>query len=193
MKDIFHISYDTLPVSVNDYLKPSSRMQGNRRVHFMYESQEAKDFKKMFSSYLKREIRKQGWNIEDTNEGHWHLDCVFVQARTNQDNNNYYKILLDSMTGHVIADDKNVLPRTMRVFYDSKNPRFYAKLYRSDSYGIWETKDKFDKFYESNCALCTKNKDKCSFLKKALESRLDEESIPAKQGFNSCSKIRVKK
>src|SRR5699024_10837209 len=110
-----------------------------------------------------------------------------------QDCNSYYKIMLDSMTDYIIADDKNVLPRTMRVVYDSKNPRFYAKLHRSDSHGIWENKDKFNQFYQSSCALCTKDKDKCSFLKKALEGRINEEAIPFKHGFEKCNKIKGNK
>lgn len=176
MKNTFMIEYDELPVSVNNYLKPTSRMINGKPVAYLYETKNAKDFKKRFKAYLKREIGKQKWEVEQTKDGHWILECVFVQARTNQDNNNYYKILCDSLTeAGVINDDRNILVQTKRVLYDSKNPRFYALLRKADYVGIFNTKESYNNFIKDNCNKCKKDRFKCSVLKKALEGRLQED------------------
>lgn len=185
---MFVIEYDDLPVSVNNYLKPTSRMVNGKPVAYLYETKEAKDFKKRFGAYLKREIKKQKWDKEVTKDGHWILQCIFIQSRTNQDNNNYYKILCDSLTEYgVINDDRNILVQTKRVMYDSKRPRFYAVLKKSDYIGVFNNKDSLDKFIENNCSLCKRNKDKCSILKKALEGRIQEDLI-LENNVYTCSK-----
>ena len=186
----FKIEFDELPVSVNKYLKPSAKIVGGRPMIHMYESKEAKDFKKRFTAYLKREVKKQGWNIEDTSNGHWYLDCVFYQSRTNEDNNNYYKILCDSLTGVVIEDDKNLLVRTQRVLYDSKNPHFLARLHSVNYTGIFNSDNEYERFFENNCGNCRKNSDKCTILKKAKEGRIQEELTKSNEQI-SCSKIKL--
>lgn len=175
MKDKFIIQYDELPVSVNNYLKPASRIVAGRPLAYLYETTEAKDFKKRFGAYLKREVKKQEWDKSVTSEGHWILECIFVQARTNQDNNNYYKILCDTLTGIVTEDDKNILVQTKMVMYDAKNPRFIAILKKAPYIGIFKDDAKYDEFIEHNCLNCKKNQEKCSILKKAREGRIQEE------------------
>ncbi|WP_244980346.1 RusA family crossover junction endodeoxyribonuclease [Bacillus wiedmannii] len=171
----FIINYDDLPISVNNYLKPSAKIVNGKALIHMYESKEAKDFKKRFGAYLKREVTKQKWEKAHTAEGHWYLDCVFVQSRTNQDNNNMYKILCDALTGIVIEDDKNILVRTQKVLYDAKNPRFYAVLRPVEYTGIFNNEEHYAQFFEGNCATCKKNHEKCTILRKAREGRLQDE------------------
>jgi Holliday junction resolvase RusA-like endonuclease len=183
----FLISYDELPISVNNYLRPSAVVKGGRAFVHMYETKEAKDWKKRFEAYLKREVTKQKWDKSITKDGHWYLDCIFVQGRTNQDNNNYYKILCDALTGIVTEDDKNILVRTQKVMYDSKNPKFYAVLRPVEYLGIFNDEDGFNRFFEHNCATCKKNSDKCTILKKAKEGRVQED-ITQENGFNICGK-----
>lgn len=183
----FLISYDELPISVNNYLKPSAKIVNGKALIHMYESKEAKDFKKRFGAYLKREVTKQKWDKSITSEGHWVLECVFVQSRTNQDNNNYYKILCDTLTGIVTEDDKNLLVQTKKVMYDAKNPRFYAVLRPADYVGIFNSEDHYNEFIEHNCSLCKKKHESCSILKKAKEGRLQDEIVNDK-GFNTCQK-----
>ena len=86
----FVIEFDELPPSNNEYLKPTSRYVNGKPIGYLYETKVAKDFKKRFGAYLQREVNKQNWDKSITATGHWYLDCVFMQARTNQDNNNYF-------------------------------------------------------------------------------------------------------
>jgi Holliday junction resolvase RusA-like endonuclease len=183
----FLISYDELPISVNNYLKPSAKIVNGKPLIHMYESKEAKDFKKRFGAYLKREVTKQKWDKSITAEGHWILECVFIQSRTNQDNNNYYKILCDTLTGIVTEDDKNVLVQTKKVMYDAKNPRFYAVLRPAEYVGIFANEDEHGKFIEQNCMNCKKKQESCTILRKATEGRLQED-ITKSDGFNTCQK-----
>jgi Holliday junction resolvase RusA-like endonuclease len=171
----FIINYDELPISVNNYLKPSAVVKGGKAFVHMYETKESKDWKKRFGAYLKREVRKQNWDKSITSEGHWYLDCVFVQARTNQDNNNYYKILCDTLTDIVTEDDKNIMVRTQKVMYDSKNPRFMAVLRPVEYRGIFNTEEAEANFLEHNCSLCKKKTETCAILRKAREGRIQEE------------------
>jgi Holliday junction resolvase RusA-like endonuclease len=156
----------------------------------MYETKESKDFKKRFQAYLKREVSKQKWDMSITANGHWYLDCIFYQARTNQDNNNYYKILCDSLTGIVIEDDKNILVRTQRVMYDSKQPRFVAVLKPVEYTGIFKDQEQYGQFLEHNCFNCKKDSEKCTLLRKAKEGRIQQE-IHIDNGLITCEKRKA--
>ncbi|MGP0689804.1 RusA family crossover junction endodeoxyribonuclease [Priestia aryabhattai] len=171
----FVMSYDELPISLNSYIRPSARIVNGKALVHMYETKESKDWKKRFQAYLKREVARQKWDIELTKEGHWTLECVFIQSRTNQDNNNYFKVLCDSLTGIVIEDDKNVLVQTKRVLYDAKHPKFYAVLRPVDYIGIFNNKEAEAEFIVHNCSICNKKQDKCTILRKAREGRIQED------------------
>ena len=171
----FIISYDELPISVNNYIKPSAIVKGGKAFVHMYETQASKDWKKRFQAYLKREVKKQKWDKSITADKHFYLDCIFYQARTNQDNNNYYKILCDALTGIVTEDDKNVLVRTQRVMYDSKQPRFVAVLKPVEYTGIFKDQEQYIEFLEHNCINCKKDNTKCAILRKAKEGRVQDD------------------
>lgn len=188
----FIISYDELPISVNNYLRPSATYDektGEVKMH-LYETKQAKDFKKRFKAYLKREVKKQKWDLEQTRDGHFYLDCVFIQARTNSDNNNYYKILCDSLTGIVTIDDKNVLVRTQKVMYNAKNPSFKAVLHKVGYTGIFNSDEAQESFINSNCLSCKKKTESCTILRKAKEGRIQDD-IFQDNGFITCKKRKV--
>lgn len=188
----FIINYDQLPISNNNYLRPSAtynHQTGKVQIH-MYETKESKDFKKRFKAYLKREVVKQKWDVSKTEGAHWYLDCIFYQARTNQDNNNMYKILCDSLSGIVTKDDKNILVRTQRVMYDSKEPRFVAVLKPVEYIGIFKDQDQHEQFINTNCSNCKKNSEKCTILRKAIEGRIQPE-IHVVNRIQVCEKKKV--
>jgi len=192
MQEKFIISFNQLPPSVNNYLRPSAKIvdgdtDNPKAMVHMYETKEAKDFKKIFGAYLKREVKKQGWNIDLTKEGHWYLDVVFVQSRTNEDNNNYFKILCDSMKDIVIDDDKNLLVRPQMVLYNAKSPSFKAVLHRVNYIGVFKNEHIHDKFVEDNCLGCKRYNRNCSILRKAKEGRIQED-INIIDGFQTCQK-----
>lgn len=187
MKDKFVIKFDQLPPSVNEYLKPSARIVNGKDVVHMYETKKAKDFKKRFGAYLKREVKKQNWDIELTKDGHWFLDIIFVQKRTNEDNNNYFKILCDSMKDICIDDDKNLLVRPQWVMYDAKNPCFKAVLHKVNYIGIFKDENEHNSFVDNNCIGCKRYNRNCSILRKAKEGRIQEE-ITTINRFKTCAK-----
>jgi Holliday junction resolvase RusA-like endonuclease len=185
------MKFNELPPSVNNYLKPSAVVKGGKAFVHMYETKEAKDFKKRFGKYLEQEIKKQNWDKSPTAVGHWYLDCIFIQPRTNMDNNNLYKILCDTLKEYgVVEDDKNILPRTQRVLYDAKNPRFIAVLKPVEYRGIWKDEEHYTKFFENNCIQCKKNHERCAILRKALEGRMQDE-IKEENEFNICEKRKL--
>ncbi|MGE6347869.1 RusA family crossover junction endodeoxyribonuclease [Bacillus mycoides] len=180
----FEIIYDSNPISVNNYLRPSAVVKGGKAFVHMYETKESKDWKKRFIAYLKREMRKQNWNVEATKSGHWFLECYFIQSRTNQDSNNYFKILADSLTeAGVIDDDKNLLVQVKRVLYDAKKPRFYAVLRPVEYTGIFNNEKHYNQFFEDNCFNCKKDSEKCAILRKAKEGRIQEDIEQDNKGF----------
>lgn len=182
------VHYQGLPPSVNEYLKPSAVIKDDKAHVHMYETKKAKDFKHMFRAYLRNEVKRQGWDIEATADGHWYLDCVFYMPRTNADSDNRYKVLLDSMTGVATKDDKNVLARTQMVLYDAKKPRFSIILHKVKYRGIFRSEEDYERFFKDNCQQCNKDANKCTVRKKALEGRVTEDI-----DFLSKDKICAKK
>lgn len=189
--EIFKLSFDRLPVSNNEYLKSTIKYttNGTPYVH-RYESKKSKDFKKIYREKLKREIKRSGWDKDITKDGHWYLECVFTQSRTDQDCNNYFKILLDSLTGVVIDDDRNVLPRVHKVTYDPKNPGFKIALRKVEYVGLFKNSSDRDKLIEDKCTSCRFYRaGRCSVLISATEGR-ENEHYDRKE--NNCIKFTFK-
>lgn len=190
-KPVFTIAFDQLPPSVNEYLAPSVQYRGGKPFVHMYETRKAKAFKKIFGEALKREVKKQGWDKEITKDGHWYLECSFTQSRTNQDSNNYFKVLLDSMTGIVINDDKNVLPRVHRISYSTKDPGFKIALRKVEYVGLFRNEEARQNMIDEQCTSCRFYRGgKCSVLKQIEEARENEHY---KKDTNSCIKFTFKK
>ena len=165
------INYGGLPPSTNKYLIPSVTVRSGKPYPSFYESKESKVFKRHFGGYLKELVCNTEWDIEATKEGHWYLDCVFVQSRTNQDSNNFFKVLLDSMTGIVFNDDSNILVRVQKVAYNPDNPRFSLVLHKAKYVGKFTNEDDY-KSFESGCESCSRyRKGSCSILKSIRENR----------------------
>lgn len=190
MTDQFKITLDILPPSINEYLAPGIRYIGGKPTPYTYETTRSKEFKRYFRMCLQREMEKQNWDRSVTSEGHWYLECIFVQSRTNQDCNNYFKILLDAMTGYIITDDKNILPRVHKVTYDSKNPSFSIVLRKVEYEGLFSSAKIKDEFI-SKCSDCRYFKNGgCAILKKISEGR-ENEFYDSKN--NTCKKYITKK
>lgn len=142
----------------------------------VYETKEAKDYKKWFSSYIKEEIQKQQWNIEVNKTQHFYCDCVFYFDRIDKDCNNYFKLLLDAITetGMVWLDDNVVCERVQRIYYDTENPRIDIQIYPVDYVGVFDSHDELENF-ENKCITCKRYKRNCSLLRKAKEGRIQNE------------------
>lgn len=125
------VETDYLPISHNRYLAPRTQRVGRKVFATMYETKEAKDWKKLFKGALLRAINEQDFDVAETKNGYWYLDCEFTLRRRNQDCANFFKILLDSMTGIAYIDDKNIMPRVFHVSVDSKHPHMSCVLKRA--------------------------------------------------------------
>jgi crossover junction endodeoxyribonuclease RusA len=169
-----------IPPSVNHYLKPRGFViyKNNKPIAqvSMYETTEAKKYKKEFSEYTKKEVIKQNWDINQTIHRHHFMDCNFYFERIDQDEQNYYKCLCDSINKIAYIDDQKILTRTNKVLYDSNNPRIEIELHPVSYIGIFEDNDNLSEFLEV-CKNCKRYKNNCSILNKALEGRIQVEIV----------------
>lgn len=191
MSEMLKIDVDYLPLSHNKYLAPKIQKSGSRSFPAMYETKESKDWKKLFKKDIKRAISDQGFDVEQTKEGHWYLESRFVLERTNQDAANFFKILLDSMTGVAFKDDKNILPRIHRISYDPQNPRTQLVLRKTEWTGLFSSDQKKQELIESKCNQCRFYRNGgCAILKAVEEGRVSENY---NADDNSCTKFTKKK
>ena len=190
--DVFKSSFNRLPPSSNNYLKPRLGYAGNGKPYaYMYETKMSKDFKKAFREHLLREIIKTGWKKEITKENQWVLEVSFVQSNMSEDSNNYFKILLDAMTGYIYEDDNNIKPRVMRVTYNKENPSFSFVLRQTSYRGMFKDENTRSKMIEKQCTSCRFYRDgSCSVLKKLTQGKELEEY---NQHENTCGKYIKRK
>lgn len=189
---VFQTVFNKLPPSVNKYMKPSATVDddGNVKAH-LYETAESKSFKREYGEHLKRVAKHIKWDKKPTKDGFWILECTFIQKRTNEDNNNYYKILCDTLEEYGIIDnDKNILVRTERVLYNSKMPMFSIKLYKSEYIGVFEGQYQLNDFELKNCFKCSKDKSKCTIFKDSIKGKMRSEINLLKL---SCDKLKERK
>ena len=163
--------------SVNHYLKPRSFIRNGRAMVTMYESAEAKRYKKDFAAHIRHEMIRQGITWIPNKTQHFYVDAIFYFDRTDNDCNNRWKLICDAITDSrcVWLDDNVCCERVMAIRYDSKNPRIELTIYPVDYIGIFDSREQFDTF-EANCTRCTRYKNgKCSILRKATEGRIQDE------------------
>lgn len=188
MSDILKLT-SPIPPSVNHYLGTRAIIKNGKPMAMVYETKEAKDYKKWFNDYIKLEAQKQNWeSILDPTQ-HYYCDCVFYFDRIDKDANNYYKLLLDSITESKVVwiDDNVVCERVNRIYYDSENPRIEIEIYPVNYIGIFDSKSEMNKF-EDKCKTCKRYNRNCSILKKAKEGRIQCEIDENK----NCGKYKKK-
>lgn len=165
-----------IPLSVNHYLGTRAILKNGRPMAMVYETKEAKEYKKEFGEYIKEQVELQNWIMSTDKTQHIYCDCVFYFDRTDKDCNNYFKLLLDSITESecVWIDDNVVCERVNRICYDSNNPRIELSIYPVEYIGIFNSVEDRNVF-EEKCKCCNRYKRNCSILNKALEGRIQEE------------------
>lgn len=169
-----------IPVSVNHYIKMRSfitYVSGKpKAMSTLYETAEAKKYKKDFVKYIQEQVKIQGWNLIPNKTQHFYIDCVFYFDRIDKDANNYFKLLLDSITETQLIwiDDNTTCERVNGIYYDFKNPHIDISIYPVDYVGIFPTVNQLEGF-KSNCIGCKRYKNNCSILSKAIEGRVQEE------------------
>ena len=165
-----------IPMSVNHYLGTRVVMKNKKPMAMVYETGDAKKYKKIFGEYIKEQVKLQNWIMNEDKTRHVYCDCVFYFDRMVKDCNNYFKLLLDSITESEVVwiDDNVVCERVNRIYYDSSNPRIELSIYTTDYIGIFDNKEQLDEF-EDKCRTCKRYKRNCSILNKAKEGRIQEE------------------
>ena len=186
-----------IPVSVNHYLKPRAFVTWKGKTPIanvtMYETAEAKKYKREFINYVKEQVKKQGWIKSEDKFQKYYLDAIFYFPRIDCDCNNYWKLLADSITESecVWIDDIQLCERVQGIFYDSKNPRIEIIIRPVNYIGVFKDASQLETF-ESNCIECTRYNRNCSLLRNAKEGRIQEEII-SNCNEVSCSKFKSKK
>ena len=175
-----------IPPSVNHYTSVRTIIKNGKPVSIVYETKEAKDYKKKFKKIIEEEIKKQNWNREVNDTQHFYVDAVFYFDRIDKDCSNYEKCLDDTITETQLIwkDDNVALFRPQRIYYDAQNPRIELEIYPVNYIGVFDNASQLEEF-ESNCIGCSRYKRNCSLLKKAKEGRIQEEI----QGLK-CSKYK---
>lgn len=178
-----------IPLSVNHYLGTRAILKNGKPMSMVYETKEAKKYKKEFGEYIKEQIKSQNWIMSTDKTQHIYCDCVFYFDRTDKDCNNYFKLLLDSITESecVWIDDNVVCERVNRIYYDSANPRIELEIYPVDYIGVFDNYKQLECF-ENNCKTCTRYARNCSILNNAKIGRIQEEVCDL-----TCSKYKLKK
>lgn len=164
--------------------------KGNGCMVMAYTTAEAKKFKKEFSTYATEQVKLQNWDIESTRNIHHYMDCVFYFDRTDKDEQNYMKVLCDTLNGIAYIDDRHLLTRTNEVYYDSKNPRIEITISPVTYRGIFPSEVVMIEF-ETDCTNCKRYTRNCSILNKAKEGRIQSE-IETVNGELACSKFSIK-
>ena len=179
-----------IPQSVNHYLATRVVMKSGKPIPVVYETSDAKKYKKEFAGIIKKEVVSQNWELNENKNQHYYCDCIFYFDRKHKDTNNYFKLLLDAITESkcVWLDDETVCERVNAIYFDAKNPRIELTIYPVDYIGIFKDRDSFDSF-EDKCKSCSRYSKNCSILKKALEGRIQEEI----SSEYKCSKFKEKK
>jgi Holliday junction resolvase RusA-like endonuclease len=169
-----------IPVSVNHYIKPRTFItwKGNTPIAnvTMYETAEAKAYKKKFKKYVEEQVELQGYSPIPNKTQHFYIDCVFYFERTDQDPNNYFKLPLDAITETQLIwlDDNTTCERVGAIYYDSLNPRIEITIKPVEYIGIFDNINHLNEF-KNKCTNCTRSKRNCSILNKAIEGRIQEE------------------
>ena len=165
-----------IPLSVNHYLGTRAILKNGKPMAMIYETGDAKKYKKEFGKYIKEQVEVQKWIMSDSKTQHIYCDCVFYFDRVDKDCNNYFKLLLDSITESecVWMDDNVVCERVNRIYYDSKEPRIELTIYPVEYIGIFNSQEELCSF-ETKCKSCKRYSRNCSILNKAKEGRIQEE------------------
>ncbi len=165
-----------IPPSVNHYMGYRAILKGGKPLAVPYKTPEAKAYQKEFTALLKHATQEQNWCVGDGAGAHYYVDAVFYFPRTRMDANNYWKVLLDTITDTKLIweDDDTVCERVQAILYDKDNPRIELTIHPVEYIGVFENASQLEAF-ESNCILCSKYARNCSILRKAKEGRIQNE------------------
>lgn len=181
-----------IPPSVNHYLAHRAIIKNGKPMAMVYETGEAKQYKKEFINYIKSEVNKQCWDLPLNKFQHFYMDCDFYFDRIDKDPDNYFKLLKDSITESQLiwVDDNVVCERVNRILYDSNNPRIEITITPVDYIGIFSNTDMLNVF-EEKCKQCSRYSRNCSLLNNAKIGKIQKEILYIDDGY-ICTKEKSK-
>lgn len=159
-----------LPPSNNEYLYPKRIGKYVR----LAETAKSKKWKNKVTPIIKKEIKKQKWDIVPRGTFlNIHIDYFF--NRKGSDPNNYLKILYDVMENcEVYENDDMAKPQTGVVVIDKYNPRIEVTIEIDGQNGVFRDNVQRTNFISDNEFDFTNRKFK-SILKNLDDNRLTEE------------------
>lgn len=167
-----------IPPSVNHYMGHRAIMKNGRPMAVQYKTAEAVKFCKEFSAVIKKAVSEQGWDIPPESRRHIYVDALFYFPRMRMDCNNYWKVLLDTVTDTQLIwkDDDVVCERAQGIFYDAGNPRIELTIHPVDYFGVFENEDALISF-EEHCKTCNRYARNCKLLGCSKDGRIQKEII----------------
>lgn len=167
-----------IPPSVNHYMGYRAILQKGKPLAVPYKTPEAKAYQKEFASTIQQAVVNQHWSPGDNPNQHFYVDAVFYFPRMRMDCNNYWKVLLDTITGTKLIweDDDVVCERAQAIFYDTDNPRIELTIRPVDYIGVFQNASQLESF-ESNCIACTRYSRNCSILRQAKDGRIQSDIV----------------
>lgn len=182
-----------IPCSVNHYLKSRAMLIHGKPQVTVYETAEAKQYKKLFKEYVSKEAVRQNWDMPLNKSQHFYCDCYFYFDRIDKDANNYFKLLLDAITETqtIWVDDNVVCERVQGIWYDAIDPHIDIIITPVDYIGVFKNREEHDRFI-GKCKTCKRFKDgRCSLYIKSKEGRIqEEEGLKDPFGEKICSKYK---
>lgn len=171
MGNTLHIT-SPMPPSVNHYAKHRAYIKNGKPMAVVYETKEAKDYKKEMKSLVEAAISGQKWDLPVNSTQHFYVDAYYYFDRIDKDASNYEKCLCDAITEtqKIWKDDNVVLYRVQRIQYDTKDPRIELYIKPVSYVGIFDTEEDYGEMIKT-CQACKKY-DRCRIIEKAKEGRI---------------------
>lgn len=163
-----------LPPSVNSYLGKRVAYNPINKKPFVqvYETSEAKAFKKLMKKTIKREVINNGW-IKTGMYDYVVCEVEVYIPQKKRDSDNIFKCLLDGIIeSDIIYDDSMIEPRVKNIYIDAENPRVEVTIYKDEKIGVFKNSEHLEEFKTKNCYKCKRLKRNCSLLKKSMENRI---------------------
>ena len=175
-----------IPPSVNHYMGYRAIIRKGKPLSVPYKTAEAKAFQKEFADIIIREVNAQGWETTCDTKQHFYVDAIFYFPRKRMDCNNYWKVLLDTITNTKLIweDDNVVCERAQAIYYDPSNPRIELTIRPVDYIGVFKDASQLEEF-EANCIECVRHVRNCKILRQAKEGRIQQEVKD-----NKCSQFK---
>lgn len=180
-----------IPPSVNKYLNYRVQRVNGRVFVQAYKSAETVTYENIFKGIVQDAMREYNW-VQPEKGKYIVVEAIFYFPRLGFDSNNHWKVPLDVFSyAGVYGDDSSAIERVQRVYVDKENPRVEFTIKVSEIVGIFDDEKHLEDFKNFNCRFCTKDSNKCSIMKEALQNKINRENIDL-DSLN-CLRKKIKK